>query len=190
MMGIKNTDERNALKTINLDNLLPENHIIRKIDKAIDLSFIYDKVKHLYSPYGTESIDPIVLFKIIMIQYIFGIRSMRQTIKEIQVNIAYRWYLGYGFDEQIPHFSTFGKNYKRRFEGTDIFDEIFKQILVEVAKCNFLDEENIFVDGTHIKANANNKKSISKFVEVSAKFYESSLQEEISKDREINKKKL
>lgn len=170
MMGIKNTDERNALKTINLDNLVPENHIIRKIDKAIDLSFIYDKVKHLYSP--------------------FGIRSIKQTIKEIQVNIAYRWYLGYGFDEQIPHFSTFGKNYKRRFEGTDIFDEIFKQILVEVAKCNFLDEENIFVDGTHIKANANNKKSISKFVEVSAKFYESSLQEEISKDREINKKKL
>ena len=98
-----------------MDNLVPENHIIRKIDKAIDLSFIYDKVKHLYSPYGTENIDPIVLFKIIMIQYIFGIRSMRQTIKEIQVNIAYRWYLGYGFDEQIPHFSTFGKNYKRQF---------------------------------------------------------------------------
>ena len=148
-MGIKNTDQRNALKTINLDNLVPENHIIRKIDKAIDLSFIYDKVKHLYRPFGTESINPIVLY-----------------------------------------FSTFGKNYKRRFEGTDIFDEIFKQILVEVAKCNFLDEENIFVDGTHIKANANNKKSISKFVEVSTKFYESSLQEEISKDREINKKTL
>ena len=106
MMGIKNTDERNALKTINLDNLVPENHIIRKIDKAIDLSFIYDKVKHLYRPFGTESINPIVLY-----------------------------------------FSTFGKNYKRRFEGTDIFDEIFKQILVEVAKCNFLGEENIFVDG-------------------------------------------
>lgn len=190
MMGIKNTDERNTIKSINLNNLVPENHIIRKIDKAIDLLFIYDKVRDLYSPYGTESIDPIVLFKIIMIQYIFGIRSMRQTIKEIQVNIAYRWYIGYGFDEQIPHFSTFGKNYKRRFEGTDIFDEIFKQILAEVTKCNFLDEENIFVDGTHIKASANNKKSISKFVEVSAKFYEKSLQEEISKDREINKKKL
>lgn len=188
MMGIKNTDERNTIKSINLDNLVPENHIIRKIDKAIDLSFIYDKVRDLYSPYGTESIDPIVLFKIIMIQYIFGIRSMRQTIKEIQVNIAYRWYIGYGFHEQIPHFSTFGKNYKRRFEGTDIFDEIFKQILAEVTKCNFLDEENVFVDGTHIKASANNKKSISKFVEVSAKFYEKSLQEEISKDREINKK--
>lgn len=69
-MGIKNTDERNALKTINLDNLVPENHIIRKIDKAIDLSFVYDKVKHLYSPYATESIDPIVLFKIIMIRNI------------------------------------------------------------------------------------------------------------------------
>ena len=175
MMGVKNTDERNTIKIINLDDLVPENHIIRKIDKAIDLSFIYDKVRDLYSPRGTESIDPIVLFKIIMIQYIFGIRSMRQTIKEIQVNIAYRWYIGYGFDEQIPHFSTFGKNYKRRFEGTDIFDEIFKKILGEVVKSNFIDEESVFVDGTHIKASANNKKSISKFVEVNARFYEKSL---------------
>lgn len=150
MMGVKNIDERNIVKSINLDKLVPENHTIRKID----ISFIYDKVKHLYSPYGTKSIDPVVLFKIIMI----WIRSMRQTIKEIQVNIAYRWYIGYGFDEQIPHFSTFGKNYKRRFEATDIFYEIFKQIFTEVAKCNFLDEENVFVDGTHIKANASNKK--------------------------------
>lgn len=77
MMGVKNTDERNIVKSINLDKLVPENHIIRKIDKAIDLSFIYDKVKYLYSPHRNESIDPVVLFKIIMTRYIFEIHSMR-----------------------------------------------------------------------------------------------------------------
>ena len=83
MMGIKNTDERNTIKSINLDNLVPENHIIRKIDKAIDLSFIYDKVRELYSPYGTESIDPIVLFKIIMINNWNNINYMLNNINNI-----------------------------------------------------------------------------------------------------------
>lgn len=69
-----------------------------------------------------------------MIQYIFGIKSMSQTIKEIEVNIAYRWYLGYGMTEPIPHFSTFGKNYARRFEGTDLFEDIFKTIVAEIAR--------------------------------------------------------
>ncbi len=190
MMGVKNTEEREILKRVSLNDIVPKNHIIRKIDRAVDLSFIHDKVKDLYSPYGVESIDPIVLFKIVVIQYIFGIRSMRQTIKEIEVNMAYRWYIGYGLDEQIPHFSTFGKNYKRRFEGTEIFEDIFKHIVQEIIKCKFVDEENIFIDGTHIKASANNKKSMSKLIEVSAKFYEEALHQEISKDRKIHKKKL
>ena len=129
MMTLRNNEERINIKNISLDKLVPQNHIIRKIDNALDLSFIYDKVQHLYSRIGKPSIDPVVLFKIIIIQYIFDIRSMRQAIKEIEVNIAYRWYLGYGFEEKIPHFSTFGKNYKRRFQDTDIFNEIFFQII-------------------------------------------------------------
>ena len=125
MMTFRNNKERINIKNISLDKLVPQNHIIRKIDNALDLSFIYEKVQHLYSRTGKPSIDPVVLFKIIIIQYIFAIRSMRQTIKEIEVNITYRWYLCYGFEEKIPHFSTFGKNYKRRFQDTDIFNEIF-----------------------------------------------------------------
>lgn len=190
MMGIKETKERIEAKNISLDNLVPKDHLIRKIDKAVDLNFIYDKVKNLYSNTGVKSIDPVVLFKIIMIQYIFGIRSMRQTIKEIEVNMAYRWYLGYGIDEKIPHFSTFGKNYQRRFEGTPIFEEIFSHIIQEIMKCKFLSSDNIFIDGTHIKASANNKKSKNQLVETSVKFYEDELQKEIESDRKNHKKKL
>lgn len=190
MMTLRNNEERINIKNISLDKLVPQNHIIRKIDNALDLSFIYDKVQHLYSRIGKPSIDPVVLFKIIIIQYIFGIRSMRQAIKEIEVNIAYRWYLGYGFEEKIPHFSTFGKNYKRRFQGTDIFNEIFFQIIKEIVKCKFLDTENIFIDGTHIKANANLKKSKNIIIKESSKFYQDLLDEEIKKDREFHKKKF
>ena len=151
---------------------------------------ICERVSHLYSNIVTNSIDPVVLFKIIIIQYTFGIRFMHQTIKEIQVNNAYRWYSGYNFDERIPHFSTFGKNYKRRFEGTDIFQEIFNQIIDEIIKCKFLNTENIFIDGTHIKACASTNKFGNQVVDSSSKFYIEKLKKEIEADRKFHKKTL
>lgn len=90
----------------------------------------------MYSEVGRPSIDPIILIKI---QYIFGIRSMRKTIEEIETNMAYRWFLGYGFYDKIPHFSSFGKNYERRFKDTDLFEQIFYRILKEAAE-EYLEE--------------------------------------------------
>lgn len=115
---------------------------------------------------------------------------MRQTIKEIEVNIAYRWYLGYGLDEKIPHFTTFGKNYQRRFQNTKIFEEIFNKVISEAIKCRFVNIESIFVDGTHIKASANNKKARNVLIEENSKFYQEQLEKEINLDRENHKKKL
>ncbi|WP_423243384.1 transposase [Clostridium septicum] len=86
---------------------------------------------------------------------------MRQTIREIEVNIAYRWFIGYSFTEKIPHFSTFNKNYERRFKNTNLFNNIFTKILEEANKYGFIDLSEIFIDSTHIKASAN-KKSILK----------------------------
>lgn len=189
MMGIKSEMDRSQVEMISLDDLVPKNHLVRKLEAAIDLSFIYDEVRDLYKPFGRESIDPVVLIKIVLIQYIFGIRSMRQTIKEIEVNNAYRWYIGYGMHEEIPHFSTFGKNYARRFKDTDLFEKIFTHILAEVEKHGFIDDENIFIDGTHIKANANNHKYRNEVIQQSARYYEEELQKEISKDRELHGKK-
>ena len=110
----KNREMQKENVTISLEELVPENHLLRIIDKAIDFNFIYDEVENLYSDKGRPGIDPVSLFKIVFIQYLFGIRSMRQTIKEIEVNVAYRWFIGYSLTEQVPHFSTFGKNYIQR----------------------------------------------------------------------------
>jgi transposase len=110
---------------IALDELVPANHLVRNLEAAIDFSFMYPLVKDMYSEVGPPSIDPIILIKMAFIQYIFGISSLRKTIEEIETNMAYRWFLGYGFHDKIPHFSTFGKNYERRFKDTDLFDRFF-----------------------------------------------------------------
>ena len=161
-----------------LYGLVPNNHLVRKIENAIDFSFIYDKVKDLYSPLGAPSIDSVVLIKIVLIQYLFGIPSMRQTIREIEVNVAYRWFLGYSLTEKIPHFSTFNKNYERRFKNTDLFKSIFKEILARATKCGFVDSSNIYIDSTHIKASANKKKYTKVEVDIQAKHYQEKLEKE------------
>ena len=131
MLTIRENNFRNEEQYITIDSLVPKNHLVRKIENAINFEFIYDEVKDLYSPLGAPSIDPVVLIKIVLIQYLFGIPSMRQTKKDIEVNVPYRWFLGYSLTEKIPHFSTFNKNYERRFKDTDLFEVIFKKILLK-----------------------------------------------------------
>ncbi|MCD3229847.1 transposase, partial [Clostridium botulinum] len=102
-MLTNNERKQNQLELVYIENLVPENHILRKIDKFIDFSFIRNLTKDLYCPdNGRPSVDPVVLFKMLFIGYLFGIRSERQLVKEIQVNVAYRWFLGYGLTDKIP----------------------------------------------------------------------------------------
>ena len=185
----KNREKQMAEVKISLEALVPENHILRAIDKAIDFSFIYGEVEGLYSEKGRPGIDPVSLFKIVFIQYLFGIRSMRQTIKEIEVNVAYRWFIGYSLTEPIPHFSTFGKNYVRRFATTNIFERIFKRILEEAEKAGYVDATAVFIDSTHIKASANKHKSKEVKVTKPIKQYQQELEEEINSLRLADGKK-
>lgn len=185
-----NENKSQQIEMISIDQLVPENHLLRKIEAAIDWNFIYELVKDKYcADNGRPSISPVTLIKIPVIQYLYGIRSMRQTIKEIEVNVAYRWFLGLGFSDKVPHFTTFGKNYTRRFKDTDIFEQIFGRILEECIKHNLVDPKEVFIDATHVKACANRKKSISKAVKEEALFYEEQLKKEINEDREEHGKK-
>ncbi|MDK7669560.1 IS1182 family transposase, partial [Cytobacillus oceanisediminis] len=130
-----------------------------------------------------------ILIKLTFIQYTFGIRSMRQTIEELKTNMAYRWFLGYGFHDKVPHFSTFGKNYERRFKDTDLFEQIFYRILKTAAEKNLISAEHVFVDSTHVKASANKRKFEKKVVRKETRAYQERLQEEINQDREDHGKK-
>jgi len=181
---------RTQIAFVCTDDLVPQDHLLRIIDKAIDWSFIYDLVRDKYSPdQGRPSIDPVTLIKIPLIQYLYGIKSMRQTIKEIEVNVAFRWFLGLELYDKVPHFSTFGKNYSRRFEGTDLFEQIFKHILEECYRFKLVDPTEVFVDATHVKARANNKKMQRRIAQQEALFYEEMLRKEIASDRAAHGKK-
>ena len=181
---------REQVEIMSLNDLVPEDHLVRKLENAMDWDFIYDMVKDSYcEDNGRPSLDPVILIKLAVVQYMFGIRSMRQTIQEIKVNNAYRWFLGLSLHDTVPHFSTFGKNYTRRFKDTDLFERIFQKILSECMEAGLVDETVVFVDSTHVKARANSKKYLDEVAEGQVLWYEKELREEINRDREAHGKK-
>ena len=190
-MMTQNADKkREQLQMFCMDDMVPQDHLLRLIDKAINWNFIYELVEDKYShENGRPSLDPVMLIKIPFIQYLYGIKSMRQTIKDIEVNVAYRWFLGLEMYDKVPHFSTFGKNYTRRFKDTDLFGQIFTHILQQCYKFKFVDPTEVFVDATHVKARANNKKMQNRIAREEALFFEDMLKKEINEDRVAHGKK-
>lgn len=190
MMTRGGGQNRGQVEIVSLNDLVPEDHLVRKLENAMDWSFIYDMVEESYcEDNGRPSLDPVILIKLAVLQYMFGIRSMRQTIQEIKVNNAYRWFLGLSLHDTVPHFSTFGKNYTRRFKDTDLFERIFQKILSECMEAGLVDESVVFVDSTHVKARANSKKYLDEVAEEQVLWYEKELREEIDRDRAAHGKK-
>jgi transposase len=190
MMTKNDENKRNLVQMVDIESQVPKDHLVRKIEAVIGFEFVRELVKDLYCENnGRPSIDPVVLVKIVFIQFLFGIRSMRQTIREIEVNNAYRWFLGLGFTDPVPHFSTFGKNYVRRFAENGLFEKIFKAILEQLIVQGFVKEETIFVDSTHIKAYANKRNVHNEYVQVDYNKYVNKLHVEINEEREKEGKK-
>lgn len=155
----KKENVQNQLILQTMEELVPEDSMFRKIDKYINFKFIYDEVKEMYClDNGRPSIDPVILFKLVFIQALDGLKSMRKTCEKIKVDAEYRWFLGIPFGEDTPHYSTFSQNYIRRFQGTDIFEKIFVNIVEQAIKYNLVKGETFFTDSTHKKANANKNK--------------------------------
>ena len=189
MISINKEIQSEILMTT-MEELVPENSLFRKIDKYIDFTFIYEKVKGLYSEdNGRPSIDPVVLFKLVFIQALDGIKSMRKTCEKIKVDAEYRWFLNIPFGQDTPHFSTFSKNYERRFKGTTIFEDIFVEIVKQAQNYGMLNDE-FFMDSTHRKANANKNKYEDTIVK-QVKKRKLDLEEEINEERKrIGKKEF
>ena len=181
---------RNQVGFYTLDELVLPDHFLRQVEQVIDFSFIYDLVADTYSEdKGRPSLDPVMLVKIPLIQCFYGIRSMRQTIKDIEVNTAYRWFLGLSLNDKVPHFTTYGKNYNRRFQDKEVIEEIFHYVLSIVWGQGLIDPTEVFIDGTHIKAAANNHKYTHQVLDKQAKFMSKQLEVEIDLDRKKHGKK-
>ena len=188
-MTVRNNAKNFGFMLGTLEEYVPENHLVRKLEETIDWGFIYPKVSSLYSDKGRPSLDPVILFKMIFINYTFGINSMRKTCEEIKVNLAYRWFLGTGLDEAVPNYSTWSQNYIRRYGDSKVFEEIFDHILKQAIDKGYVDVSTVFGDSTHQKACANKRKATDKEVAITRKSYEKELLEEINEDRREHDKK-
>ena len=185
----KKAKNREQIGFICLENLVQEDHLLRKIDRSVDFDKLYEFVEEIYcNDNGRPSIDPVILFKMVLIQHLYGITSLRKVATEVSMNMSYRWFLGYTLNEPTPHFSTLSYNFRHRF-NSDTVDKIFNWILEEISEAGYINAEAVFIDGTHIKANANTKKKIKEEVPIAAKRYAEELLEEINADREAHGKK-
>jgi transposase len=150
------TPHQAAFEMVTLEELVPADHLLRKVGRSIDFGFIRDRVAHLYCPdNGRPALDPEVLFKILLIGYLFGVRSERQLMREIAVNVAYRWFLDLRLTDPVPDASTLSQNRRRRFAESTIYQEIFDAIVVQAIGRGLVEGTVLYSDSTHLKANAN-----------------------------------
>ena len=184
------TSIQSELEFVSIEQLVPADNLLRKIDKAIDFSFIYKKVEHLYcKDNGRPPIDPVMLFKMLFIGYLFGIRSERRLEDEIHLNNSYRWFLGLGLTGKVPDHSTISRNRIDRFAGTGVYQEIFDEIVLQAMGRKLVDGKTLYTDSTHLKASANKNKYDKKLVAKSTRSYLGELNEAVDADRAAHGKK-
>ena len=175
---------------VSIDTLVPQDHLVRLVDAAIDFEFIRNEVSHLYCKNnGRPATDPVQFFKILFIGYLFGVPSERRLIKEIEVNVAYRWFAGLRLTDKVIDHSTLSQNRIKRFRDSDIWQKIFDNIVQQAMKQKLIGGKSLFADSTHLKANANKKKYDVESLKVSPGAYVEQLNEAVIKDREESGKK-
>jgi transposase len=137
-----------------LEDQVPETHLLRLIEKHISFGFVREKLKASYSDTGRPSIDPELLLRILLIGYLYGITSERKLVEELRMHLAWRWFTGLGFDQEIPHHSTFSKNRHGRFQESKLFEELFEQIVLQCVEVGLVQGKHLSVDGSFVEANA------------------------------------
>ena len=137
-----------------LDDYIPKNHLLRLIDEHVSFAFVREQLKDSYSDTGRPSIDPELLLRILLIGYLYGITSERKLVEELRMHLAWRWFTGLGFDQEIPHHSTFSKNRHGRFQESKLFEQLFEQIVKQCMEVGLVRGDNLSVDGSFVEANA------------------------------------
>src|SRR5437867_10830835 len=137
-----------------LEDQVPENHLLRLIEKHISFEFVRERLRGSYSEAGRTSIDPELLLRILLIGYLYGISSERKLVEELRMHLAWRWFTGLGFDEEVPHHSTFSKNRHGRFQESKVFEQLFEEVVAQCLAVGLVRGDMLSVDGTFVEANA------------------------------------
>ena len=142
-----------SMMVMDLSELIPNNHLLRRISQVISFDFIYEILEPYYTSNGRPSIDPVSMFKMLLVGYLYGIKSERRLVQEIQLNIAYRWFCGFEFGEKIPDHSTFSKTRLRKWNESQLFQQVFLEIVRRCVKSGLVDGKELAADGTYLPAN-------------------------------------
>jgi transposase len=143
-----------------IEDQVPENHLLRGIDRHVSFDFVREKLRASYSETGRPSIDPEVLLRILLLGYLYGITSERKLVDELRMHLAWRWFTGLGFEQEIPHHSTFSKNRHGRFQESNLFQELFEHIVEQCIAAGLVEGAQMSVDGSFVMANASHHSRI------------------------------
>src|SRR5215469_4462663 len=160
MMGRRNHHQGRLFYEFCLDDVIPDDHLVRKIRGVLDLSWVYAELAPYYSEIGRPSIDPVLMLRMLIIGYVFAIRSERQLCREVQVNLAYRWFCELGLEDAIPDHSAFSRARNERFRKSGIFRQVFERVVGSCIAAGLVGGDGFAVDASLIEADANRQRSI------------------------------
>ncbi len=176
--------EQTAIEMVTLEELVPPDHLLRKIDAVVDFSFIHDLTAPLYcADNGRPPLDPTLMFKALFLGYLFGVRSERQLVREIEVNVAYRWFLRLKLTQKVFDASTLSQNRRRRYQDESVAQAIFDRIVEQAMTLGLVDGRTLYTDSTHLKANANKNRFDVELAAKSRAAYWAELDAAIEEDR-------
>src|SRR5689334_11609255 len=160
MMGERRVRQDALFYEFSLERHVPEKHLLRSIDRFVELDGLRQELAPFYSEMGRPSIDPELLIRMLIVGYCFGIRSERRLCEEVHLNLAYRWFCGLGLDGDVPDHSTFSKNRHGRFRDSDLLRRLFEAILRRCIDEGLVGGEGFAVDASLIKADANRQNGV------------------------------
>src|ERR1700741_1908965 len=160
MMGRLKGDQGQLFYEFHLNEAVPEDHLVRKIDAALDLSWLRGELAPHYSCMGRPSIDPELMIRMLVVGYVFAIRSERLICREVQVNLAYRWFCKLGIEDAIPDHSAFSRARNEPFREGDVFRRMFERVVEGCIAAGLVGGEGFAVDASLIAADANKQRSI------------------------------
>ena len=160
MMGRQNNDQGPLFYEFRLDEAVPDDHLVRQIDAVLDLSWVYAELAPHYPTLGRPSVDPVLMIRMLIIGYVFGLRSERLLCREVQVNFAYRWFCKLGLEHKIPDHSAFSRARNERFRDSGIFRQVFERVVEACIAAGLVGGEGFAVDASLIAADANKQRSI------------------------------
>src|SRR5262247_4351423 len=160
MMGRLDQDQGQLFYSFNLEEAVPSDHLVREIAAVLDLSWVHGELAPHYPPIGRPSIDPVLMIRMLIVGYVFAIRSERALCREVQVNLAYRWFCGLSIEDKIPDHSAFSRARNERFRNSDIFRRVFERVVEACIAAGLVGGEGFAVDASLIAADANKQRSI------------------------------